>query len=190
MSDIVLQAKQVKKIFNEGPQTVAVLNGVDFCLQTGELVAIVGSSGSGKSTLLHVLAGLDRPTSGEIAIEGQSLTHLSEPQRARLRNRTLGMVYQFHHVLPEFSVLENVAMPLLIGGMPIALAYERAQAILEKVGLSQRLEHRLHEISGGERQRTAIARALVGNPRCVFADEPTGNLDNHTAEKVFRFFWN
>jgi len=180
----VVTCEQLEKTYSQGPQLVHVLKGVNLQVRRGERIAIVGSSGSGKTTLLNLLGGLDLPTSGTVSIAGKDLAKVDETERGLLRNKHLGFVYQFHHLLGEFTALENVCMPLLIAGMSMADAADRARSILGRVGLAARVEHKPSELSGGERQRVAIARALVAEPSCVLLDEPTGNLDRNTATEI------
>lgn len=189
MNNPVLRSLALAKSYHDGVTAIDVLKHIDLEVAAGEMVAIVGSSGSGKSTLLHLLGGLDQPSSGQVWLAGQDLASLNEAKKCELRNRHLGFVYQFHHLLPEFSALENVGMPLLIRGAESVEITEKATHLLEQVGLKDRLHHRLGQLSGGERQRVAIARALVMQPLCVLADEPTGNLDPRNAERVLELFF-
>ena len=187
-NSIVLACDKLSKTYFDAVQNIEVLKKIDLSVNAGELIAIVGNSGSGKSTLLHLLGGLDKPTSGSVTINGKNLAHLSENEKSHFRNHNLGFVYQFHHLLPEFSALENVCMPLLIRNTQPVIAKEKSSHILELVGLKERLHHKIGQLSGGERQRVAIARALVTEPLCILADEPTGNLDPKNAEKVLQLF--
>lgn len=182
---VVIEAKGISRGFRQGPKRVQVLTDVSLQVPAGTSMAIVGASGAGKSTLLHILGGLDKPDEGDVFVDGRSIWKMSDSERSDLRNSRMGFIYQFHHLLPEFTALENVAMPLLIRGESTIVAAERASALLEKVGLGQRLDHKPGELSGGERQRAAVARALVGNPGCILGDEPTGNLDERIANQVF-----
>jgi lipoprotein-releasing system ATP-binding protein len=183
--NMVIEARGISRGFRQGPKRVQVLTDVNLQMSPGTSMAIVGASGAGKSTLLHILGGLDRPDEGEVLVDGQSLWQMNDTQRSDLRNSRMGFIYQFHHLLPEFTALENVAMPLLIRGESAAHAAKQATQLLDKVGLGQRMDHKPGELSGGERQRAAVARALVGNPGCVLGDEPTGNLDERIANQVF-----
>ncbi|QOC21112.1 lipoprotein-releasing ABC transporter ATP-binding protein LolD [Wenzhouxiangella sp. AB-CW3] len=190
MSDAVIQARALTRTYVQGDTSLHVLRGIDLDIAPGESVAIVGASGVGKSTLLHLLGGLDKPTSGQVFVSGADMASGDEKQRARIRNRHLGFIYQFHHLLPEFSALENVAMPLLIGKQPAEQATEAARELLETVGLGERLHHKPGELSGGERQRAAVARALINRPACILGDEPTGNLDERNAAQVYDLMLN
>ncbi|WP_372999867.1 lipoprotein-releasing ABC transporter ATP-binding protein LolD [Marinobacter sp.] len=183
-SSLVIDCRQVTRTYNEGPGKLTIFSDISLEVSQGETVAIVGSSGAGKTTLLNLLGGLDKPSSGQISICGEDIHRLSEARRARFRNAHLGFVYQFHHLLPEFTALENVMMPCALGGMSVSSSRDKAKSLLERVGLGERLVHKPGELSGGERQRVAIARALVNEPDCVLMDEPTGNLDEHTGEGV------
>ena len=183
--DAVIRASALGKTYAEGKLRTPVFDGLELSVAKGETVAILGASGAGKSTLLHLLGGLDTPTSGEVYVDGHRMSALSDAERGRLRNKALGFVYQFHHLLPEFTALENVLLPVVLGGVPVREAETRAKALLEAVGLGHRLAHKPGELSGGERQRAAVARALVNRPGCVLGDEPTGNLDEKTAATVF-----
>jgi len=185
-SSTILQCQQLSMCYQQGNLDVSVLKGIDLSIKAGERVAIMGASGSGKSTLLHLLGGLEKPTQGNIILDGENLNNISASKLSKLRNRSLGFIYQFHHLLGEFTILENVAMPVLIAGHSVKEARKKALEMLGKVGLGHRVEHKPGELSGGERQRAAVARALINSPKCVLADEPTGNLDSKTAEQIYQ----
>lgn len=183
---VILQCRQLTKRYEQGDLNVDVLKGVDLSVHAGERLAIMGASGSGKSTLMHLLGGLEKPSSGEVFLDGFDLNKASASKLSQLRNRSLGFIYQFHHLLGEFTILENVAMPLLIGKQPVKQALQQAEELLKRVGLGHRIQHKPGELSGGERQRAAVARALINQPKCVLADEPTGNLDSKTADQIYK----